>query len=178
MSESIEFAAHLLPLRSGASQKERVEHNRRMLLSVLNLKTTVAFIGSGVSRAFGYPSWDLFARGVIGFTENAVKARGSSEDFESLRPDADQELDSTDLMFLVGSCKRILGEDKSLLDEYHRYLESLFAPRKEPPKIDPFQFFSSCRSGVSRPRITIARSSGRSARNWTSLSRISASTRI
>ena len=137
MSESVQFAAHLLPLHSGASHEQRVAHNRRMLLSVLDLETTVAFIGSGVSRPFGYPSWDSFARGVIDFTETALEARGRSEDLASLRPDEGQSLDSTDLMFLIGSCKKILGP--SLLGEYHRHLEGLFAPRRERPDLDPLK---------------------------------------
>lgn len=139
MEKSIEITPHLLPLRPGATHAERVDRNRRMLWRALNLNTTIAFVGSGVSRAFGYPAWDEFARGVVDCTAEALQGTPALADLNSLRTglqDPQRALDQNDLMFLIGACKRMLIENH-LEDKYYEYLKTYFARGTRPP-IDPF----------------------------------------
>ena len=43
--------------RSDWQRDKLQQRSREMLYRVLNLKTTVAFLGSGLSVPYGYPAW-------------------------------------------------------------------------------------------------------------------------
>lgn len=51
---------------------------RRMIARALNTERAVAFVGSGVSVAYGYPSWRELARAVVNRTKCALQESGSS----------------------------------------------------------------------------------------------------
>jgi tetratricopeptide (TPR) repeat protein len=112
----LEFLADRLTPKPGL--ETRVQRSRSMLLRALAQGTTIAFIGSGVSRPFKYPAWnelvlDVFActlaelrkvhpidpsvQPCVQYIESLQKvARGGS-----LLPDG--------LMFMVGACKEALS---------------------------------------------------------------------
>ena len=62
MEERVGFGAHKLELKPGASREDRIRRTRDMLSRVLNLRTTVAFVGAGCSVPLGYPTWSEFAK--------------------------------------------------------------------------------------------------------------------
>jgi len=130
-----ELAAHMLPLRPGASSAERIERSKKMLLHALSKDSLVAVVGSGCSLAFGYPNWTRFAKGVIEGTLEALPAghpgRRCVEEFAaSLTGERDQQNDV--LMYFIGACQEILEhlddpEGKNQ-DRYKQYIEETFKP--------------------------------------------------
>lgn len=139
MEEFFELAANKVPLPADAEYHERIEHNRRMLLRALNLRTTVAMIGSGVSRAFGYPSWEDFAERLVRVTAEALPGNKRVEPLLQRLEDKTKK-PATDLMFFLGTCKEVLYE-QGREDVYQGYLEKQFAQgTKTPgPCLNPFE---------------------------------------
>lgn len=145
MGGFIDFAAHKLPLSPGTTYRERIERSERMLLRALNLKTTVAFIGSGCSRAFDYPTWDGFVRGVLGRTiEVLAEERPDAPELQyvrSLQAGVERtsgELNQNALMFLVGACKKALRQN-NLEKAYASYVHEVFRRGRTEPKENPYK---------------------------------------
>lgn len=106
-----------------------------MLCRVLNLRTTVAVVGSGCSRPLGYPGWHEMAEELLTRTVDALSSRphqGTTGDGidrltgyrDQLR--ARQRTNAPELMFYVGVCKRILGEYCWTDDPYQRFFRDRF----------------------------------------------------
>jgi len=145
MGGFIDFAAHKLPLSPGATYQKRCERSQRMLLRALNLKTTVAFIGSGCSQAFDYPSWDEFVLNALRHTVDVLERerpqasglryvralqKGVEERTEKLNPGA--------LMFLIGACKKALRQNQ-LQHAYAEYVHEQFGRAHTAPEVNPYK---------------------------------------
>jgi len=119
MREFIDFAAHKLPLPECSTRRERIEHSQQMLLRALGLGTTVAVIGSGMTIPFGYPTWQELATEILEFTLHSLEETSRSAQDQRFTVDVEevkrmlagakaQEQDQNALMFLIGSCKKLL----------------------------------------------------------------------
>src|SRR3954468_1221690 len=143
-SRALEFLAYKLPPRPGRGMRE--ERSRSMLLRALDQGTTIAFVGSGVPRPFGYPSWDELASDVLRGTEEVLKVTaqptpGSLDYVQSLVDGTRAmtgRLPETALMFLIGACKKVL-EQNELDRVYHSLIRKKFARARKNPLIDPFE---------------------------------------
>src|SRR6185295_11606449 len=62
----LDLLAYKLPPKLG--EKEREQLSRNMLLRALEQRTTIAFLGAGVSAPFGYPTWKQLSERVFKFT--------------------------------------------------------------------------------------------------------------
>lgn len=62
----------------------RQEHIKHMLYRYINLKTMVAFIGSGCSRPLGYPLWNEFAKDILNKTVRKLSGKSSGVDNNAL----------------------------------------------------------------------------------------------
>jgi tetratricopeptide (TPR) repeat protein len=141
----LEFTAHVLRPEPRERLEDRKERSESMLLSALDQGTTVAFLGSGISAPFGYPTWKDLALGILNET---VRELGSSSDrpagveyVESLQQGAQKNPDALDanaLMFLIGACRTIL-EQHGKLAVYDRFFSESFASRSVNPAVDPFE---------------------------------------
>ncbi len=129
---ALELLAYKLPLRPGRETRE--DRSRSMLLRALDQGTAVAFIGSGISRPFGYPSWTGLSLEVLRRTVRALEqadhvAPGSLEYITELREGArriGKKLPPNALMFMIGACKKVLAQnDLSLV--YDSLFEKRFA---------------------------------------------------
>jgi len=61
----IQFGAHKLPLSPDHTREERITHTTGMLCRSLNMRTTVAVVGSGCTIPLGYPRWQDMARELV-----------------------------------------------------------------------------------------------------------------
>ncbi len=126
-------------------EKQR-EHNQKMLLRALDGGTTVALVGSGVSKAFDYPGWRDFALKLLektqGVLTNEQPAPPELQDIERFNKSAKKvkSLSANALMFLIGTCRSALEQGGSQ-DVYKDFVEKNFGPpRPQPPENDPFKF--------------------------------------
>ncbi len=143
MKESLEFALPMLYPGSRAGLEERMEYSERMLLRALDGGKTVAILGSGISKAFGYPSWPEFARDLLDETKAALTRKGGSppelDDIKSFQAAAKRStLDANALMFLIGACRSAL-EQNDLAKVYKRFIKKHFAAGIRQPAQDPFE---------------------------------------
>ncbi len=100
---------------------ERIERSKAMLARALDLDTTVAFVGSGLSRVLGYPSWTEFAEQVVARTVAALGDRPKSlERFEIDRLNrfrellkASRDLPAEQLMSFVIICQAALEKSRN-----------------------------------------------------------------
>ena len=150
MNGWMEFAAHRLPLRRGTSPAERIARSEQMLLHALGSRATVAFLGSGCSIPFGYPSWERFAREVVKCTHQALSRLHKRD--ETVRPDLkrveafvqrltsgrEPALRQDALMFFIGACQEVL-ERRCRQGEYHEYLHRRFSKDRAQPKLDAYE---------------------------------------
>lgn len=130
----------------------QVQHwSRQLLARALNTDRTVAFVGSGVSRAYGHPSWTKFARRVVRATDRQLR-KGNLE----IRPEARALIKSVakkgpaglpdgsalsypeGLLLLLGECEAAFTA-KGRIGRFRRILaEAVAAPEmKERPDHDP-----------------------------------------
>ena len=118
MARIVGFGAERIDLPPTASREDVIEQRMGMLARCLNMRTTVAFIGSGCSRPFGYPGWSEFARDTVTEMHSIVTSRSETK-FASLAPQLAQIAirinesppPSTDeLMAALGYCQKISEE--------------------------------------------------------------------
>ena len=130
-----DLAAHMLPLRPGASSEARIKRSEKMLLHALSKNSLVAVAGSGCSLAFGYPNWTRFAKGVIERTLEALPvghpSRRCVEEFDrSLNGEIEQQNDV--LMYFIGTCQQVLKDlddpEGRNQNRYKQYIEETFKP--------------------------------------------------
>jgi hypothetical protein len=124
----------MLPLSPGASLEERAHHSRQMLLRALNLKTTIAVVGSGCSVPLGYPAWTEFTRDIIRKSISVVSP--GSRDEGRLRGyidalEASDKLQRTDLMMsFIGVCQEVLKRADPEMKIYGNYIFDTFSRTK------------------------------------------------
>jgi tetratricopeptide (TPR) repeat protein len=141
----LELSAPILRPEPRERLEDRKKRSESMLLSALDQGTTIAFLGSGISAPFGYPSWKDLALGML---KKTVQELGSSscrpaglKYIESLQEGARKNsdaLDSNALMFLIGACRTIL-EESGKLPVYYKYFSDCFAFKSIKPALDPFE---------------------------------------
>lgn len=140
-----ELSTPVLPPEARERLEGRKERSESMLLSALDRGTTIAFLGSGISVPFGYPSWRDLALGVLQETVRELESAGCRaaglEYIKSLQEGARTNpgaLDANALMFLIGACRTLL-EESGRLAVYYKYLSECFASRSVQPELDPFE---------------------------------------
>jgi hypothetical protein len=145
MEKRVGFGAHKLELKWGATREDRIQRARDMLSRVLNLRSTVAFVGAGCSVPLGYPTWKQFAKLLVAHTiENCPSLPGDSKtsylnlllrfqtqlESESIRPHQ--------IMFILGECKKVFEHCQGM-KKYYRFLKTTFKPRDhEAVQLNPY----------------------------------------
>lgn len=131
-SRTIQLGAHKLPLPLGASSDDRRLHAWSMLSRVLSQGTVVAFVGSGCSRALGYPSWKELTGGLVDATiasleESPSVARSELEKYEGFKKALERrrKVQPASLMFYISACQQTLRESDPA--RYREYFEREFS---------------------------------------------------
>lgn len=106
--QQVSLAAHRLPLPP-VNTDERDRLVRETLSRVLNMGTTVAFLGAGCSWAWKYPLWGQAV-------EEILKATGKTASSEP-----GTEASTADLLYTLEDCKDSCG------DRYYQALRNVFA---------------------------------------------------
>src|ERR1700687_1545569 len=114
MEERVGFGAHKIELKPGATREERFHRSRAMLSRVLNLRTTVAFVGAGCSVPLGYPTWTEVAKLLVAHAiETCQSASYDYRDADSRMLERFQtQLHSGvvrphQILFILGECKKV-----------------------------------------------------------------------
>lgn len=145
MARVVSLGAHRLPLPPGASREERLDRSREMLAHALTQGTTVAVVGTGCSMPLGYPSWQEFAGELVDRSLEVLAAVGgvavSTDQRERLlrfqaRLSSPDVVDSRELMFIVGVCKRLFAGRRAEDSPYRQYLAERFKPSDPPPEVE------------------------------------------
>lgn len=145
MAGTVSLGAHRLPPAPGASREERLRRNREMLAHALTQGTTVAVVGSGCSIPLGYPSWrDLAAEVVdrsleaLGDGGGAVAETGRHDRLLRFRDRlaSGDAVESPELMFMIGACKRIFAGRPIAESPYYLYLTERFRPPAPAPGVE------------------------------------------
>jgi len=138
------FGVHKLQLRPGMSREQRLERSRQMLARVLNLRTAIAFVGSGCSVPLGYPTWPHFAQTVVEHTLKtfAVEPHATNGLLDRLTRFKNQlsNLDriGTDrLLFMLGICQQAFEEreGKKGKAKFRKFVAEQFGPREAGPRV-------------------------------------------
>lgn len=122
MEQNLAFGNERFPIDPSASREERETRSRIMLARALNLRTVVAFIGSGCSAPLEYPVWRELVQGIVSATIDQVappvKARfeGILERFAS-----EESFDTRSLMFYLSLCQQHLPK-KGSKDGLHEHI--------------------------------------------------------
>ena len=83
---------HYIGYAGAVDEDERDHRSRQMLSRALNIRNVLAFVGSGVSRAYGHPNWErLVSRLAKKTLDVAAGAKDvmSKDEYEFLKPFAD-----------------------------------------------------------------------------------------
>jgi hypothetical protein len=154
MQERIGLGAQKLGLDPHATREQRIKRNREMLYRVLNLHTTVAFVGAGCSVPLGYPTWKTFAEKAVAHSSEVLQAMPQNDavnaDIQRLKRFQMQLASGVfeSLPFILGACQRILLSYKKETD-YFDFLRLTFEPPKSPCS-SPNPFYSLLRLPIKR----------------------------
>lgn len=140
MQKIFGFGAERIEPLPGTPREELIARNRMMLARALNLRTTVAFVGSGCSAALGYPVWRTFTLAVVRSTIAAVgTCRGMAgadatlarlQRFET-QLQCPGAIATRDLLFSIGICQSVAELLPSPANEcYRNTIVEQFAARK------------------------------------------------
>lgn len=150
----VRFGAHKQRPPRWSNRDERQLHSIDMLCRVLNMRTTVAVVGSGCTIPLGYPTWEGFACGLVdrvadglaGVTD-AGDELGRFREYQATlksRTDRKEKIEAESLMFYINACQKVL--EPGVLDwkgknPYHDYIRERFGKRfdkaKNPDRPDP-----------------------------------------
>jgi tetratricopeptide (TPR) repeat protein len=136
------FGPHKREIDPWASPEERRLFSRDMLARALNLRTTVAFLGSGCSSPLGYPNWTKFTQATVSktvatleqlFKETPTDARLEKRlgFFRNLIPQVraalrnPRRVDSKTLTYMLGACQKAF-KICNKVDDYHALLKGQF----------------------------------------------------
>ncbi len=148
------FGCHRLEPRTSASYLDVVRRRRRMLYRVLNFKTTVAFVGAGLSRPMGYPDRAGLAEEVVNATAELLLGTSSGSSRRDIPPQTERvaalerfrrqlassraKTTAPEMMFILGECQKFLRERDQLSSNIGRpqtalvglldYLKYRFSP--------------------------------------------------
>jgi tetratricopeptide (TPR) repeat protein len=154
MGSAIRFAAHKMSLPKTARPEQRKLHREWMLFRVLNMKSTVAVVGSGCTISLGYPKWCCFACHLLSDIGTVLANLSSSDAKEELgrierckHELATKEQSAHRLMHYIGVCQEAVDRfPESLKDYYATSIRKLFFRLPPPPDaINP------CRELVKLP---------------------------
>src|SRR3954447_3639224 len=143
MAEYLELALPMLYPDSCEALAKRRAFSERMLLRALDGGKTVALVGSGVSKAFGYPGWKEFALELLKRTQKALtdgkgvppSVQNEIGDFRTGARRA-KSLSASELMFLIGACRSVLRQ-YGMPEVYKGFVEQKFAPPFRPRELEP-----------------------------------------
>jgi tetratricopeptide (TPR) repeat protein len=123
MQQILAFGAERFPLDPKATFSEREERSRIMLHRALNLRTTIAFVGSGCSSPLGYPSWLQLVRDVIGFTISQGGWDGETmQRLRAFEKRLRRPVVARNVIFYLGFCQTLL--DRNREGRFHSYIAS------------------------------------------------------
>ena len=142
------LGAYRLPLPAEASWEDRMQRNSEMLSRVLNLRTTVAFIGAGCSIPLGYPSWGKMTLTLVEAILSAFSDHPNSKNFDQelrrlkrlKKKLGSQSSISVDLMFYIGLCKQLADRETWEDNPFLVYFRNEFKRGQYPnnPTINPY----------------------------------------
>ncbi len=145
MTRTVSLGAHRLPLAPGASREERLQRSREMLAHALTQGTTVAVVGTGCSIPLGYPSWQGFATELVDRCVEALSEGGGAAvnggrrerllRFQE-RLGSPGPIESQELMFMIGACKRVFAGCPDAENPYCLYLTERFRPPEPAPAVE------------------------------------------
>lgn len=139
----------------GALTESEIEHRtKQMLARCLNMGNVIAFVGSGVSTAYGYPDWSTFTQSIIGYTlerardggiaptEDEIKVLDAAQDYATAAEPSAAAADANLLM--LDLCDELFARrGKKDHDSFRIFVESLVtsgrAADAKRPKIDPLR---------------------------------------
>lgn len=119
------FSLQVEPLDLDKPYSENEKHIEELLYRELNLRTVVAFIGAGFSKALGYPLWDGLSKEVLNKTLEIVKSNSSdkitNEDKIKLERFSGKGYKALTFPVIFGECERILNH----IFEKENYLRNI-----------------------------------------------------
>ena len=135
MEDRVGFGVHKLDPKPDASREERLQRSKQMLARVLNLRTTIAFIGSGCSAPLGYPTWKELTARVVKRTQDEVKNLSALEPAAGKLGRFRKQLRTQDgikadqLLFMLGVCQRVFEQKygDGGRSVYRKFVSALFA---------------------------------------------------
>lgn len=137
MQDRVGFGAHKIELKWGAPREDRIRRARDMVSRVLNLRSTVAFVGAGCSVPLGYPTWSQFAKLLVAYAiENCPSLPNDSRtSYTNVLARFRDELESGavrphQIMFILGECKKVFEHCQGM-KKYHKFLRTTFKPRRD-----------------------------------------------
>ncbi len=113
----LEFALPMLYPDPRESLETKMSYNERMLVRALDGGRTVAILGSGISRSFGYPDWKHMAFDLLETTKLALATvkngkpppeLATIDSYQRAARKAGDRLDANAFMFLIGACQSSL----------------------------------------------------------------------
>src|SRR5690242_14946788 len=138
MHDRVGFGAHKIELKWGATREDRIRRARDMISRVLNLRSTVAFVGAGCSVPLGYPTWTKFARLLVAHALEICPSlpNDSRTTYTNLLVRFQEQLESGSvrphqIMFILGECKKVFEHCQGM-KKYYQFLRTTFKPR---PKV-------------------------------------------
>jgi tetratricopeptide (TPR) repeat protein len=125
MEQILAFGNERFPIAPLASPEERETRSRITLARALNLRTVVAFIGSGCSAPLGYPVWRGLVTEIVKETINRVSfpplLRARFEGIHARLALPASSVSTRSLMFYLSLCQQHLGK-KGDADQLHDYI--------------------------------------------------------
>lgn len=126
--------AHQLGLEGAETEAEIELRTRHMIARALNIRRMVGFVGSGISLAYGYPSWDHFFRSLITFTLGKLGASLSADNSSLLTQSLGAQVpgqpsEGADHKLLaLGVCEESF-RSAGRIDEWRKHAASLIPKR-------------------------------------------------
>ena len=144
------FAPDRMELPPWADHDEWQERRRAMLARALNLRTVVAFLGSGCSAALGYPTWEDLTGRIIDGTLGALSSpqqpldtdQKPNSDLDTLQRFKDvieeakaregteksKRIDADRLTYMLGVCQKVFKKrnTQEAENEYLKLLQDKF----------------------------------------------------
>jgi tetratricopeptide (TPR) repeat protein len=130
----------------GAFTEEEVERRTRQMLSrALNTRRVVAVVGSGISAAYGYPTWQTLAQRIVTFTrDHGHPSQEARELLDAFLQKRDSLLSPADrIVLILDVCDDVLtapGEASRLHDQVAEIIrEPRQHPLAESQRLDPLR---------------------------------------
>jgi tetratricopeptide (TPR) repeat protein len=143
LTDFFAFGTHKASSERLADRTARSKRNEHMLCRALNLRTVVAFVGSGCSAEFGYPTWESFATRIVKLTKKVAPADPRPESYMSVLAEYKRQkkpCPSYNLTLFIEGCKSILTRENQL-EKYYDAVKQLFClkAKRSEPTYNPYQ---------------------------------------